>query len=171
VSLVIAGLSSAVSLVEAFTAAIIDKFHYTRRPVVSAVCITGFLGSIIFTAKSGLFWIDIVDHFITHYGLVTIGLIECVLVGWIFKAGKLREHINQASGKSLNGFWDICIKFMAPLALLALLVYDLKAELAAPYGGYSRIAILMIGRDWLMVALIISLFVAMMPWKRTLKVD
>jgi hypothetical protein len=60
---------------------------------------------------------------------------------------------------------------MAPLALLALLVYDLKAELAAPYGGYSRIAILMIGRDWLMVALIISLFVAMMPWKRTLKVD
>lgn len=168
-SLVIAGLSSAISLVEAFSSAIIDKFHYPRRSVVSVVCITGFLGSIIFTAKSGLYWIDIVDHFITHYGLVVIGLIECILIGWIFKASKLREHISNAAGKTLSSFWDICIKFITPLVLIALLVNDLKTELSVPYEGYSWMAILMIGRDWLMIALIISLFIAMVPWKRELK--
>jgi len=68
-SLVIAGLSSAISLVEAFSSAVMDKFHYSRSSVVTFVCVSGFMGSIIFTAKSGLYWVDIVDHFITHYGL------------------------------------------------------------------------------------------------------
>jgi len=168
-SLVIAGLSSAVSLVEAFSSAVIDKFQYPRKTVVTVVCVTGFFGSIIFTAESGLFWIDIVDHFITHYGLVGIGLIECILIGWIFKASKLREHINHAAGKSLNAFWDICIKVVTPLVLVWLLINDLRTEVSVPYEGYSWMAILMIGRDWLMIALIISLFIATRPWKRGLK--
>jgi len=169
VSLVIAGLSSAISLVEAFSSAVIDKFHFSRGTVVTAVCISGFLGSIVFTAKSGLYWIDIVDHFITHYGLVVIGLIECVLIGWVFKAARLREHINHATGKTLSAFWDVCIRYITPLVLVILLVNDLRAEVRAPYEGYSWLAILMIGRDWLMIALIISLFVAMVPWKRDLQ--
>jgi len=168
-SLVIAGLSSAVSLVEAFSSAIIDKFHFPRRSVVSAVCISGFFGSIIFTAKSGLYWIDIADHFITHYGLVVIGLLECLLIGWVFKASKLREHINQAAEKSLNSFWDVCIKVIIPLVLLILLAYDLMSELSAPYEGYSWTAILLIGPVWLIAALIISVFVSKVPWKQTLQ--
>ncbi len=169
VSLVIAGLSSAVSLVEAFSSAVIDKFHYARGTVVSIVCITGFFGSIVFTANSGLFWIDIVDHFITHYGLVLIGLMECIVIGWIFKASKLRKHIDTASGKVLSGSWDVCIRFVTPLVLGMLLINDLNGELAKPYEGYPWMALLMIGRDWLMVALIVSLFIAMRPWKRALE--
>ena len=110
------------------------------------------------------------DHFITHYGLVVIGILECFVVGWIFKASKLREHINRASSKMvLNGFWDVCIKVIIPLVLLMLLFNDLRVELSAPYEGYSWVAILIIGRDWLIIALIISLFVAMRPWKRELE--
>ncbi len=165
-SLVIAGLSSAVSLVEAFSSAVIDKFHYSRGAVVSVVCITGFLGSIVFTAKSGLYWIDIVDHFITHYGLVVIGILECIVIGWIYKASKLREHIDHTTGKTLSAFWDVCIKVITPLVLIMLLINDLRTEMTTPYEGYSWIAILMIGRDWLMIALIISLFIAMRPWKK-----
>jgi len=67
-SLVIAGISSAISIVEAFASAIIDKFHYARKSVVTFICVTGFIGSVIFTANSGLYWLDIADHFITHHG-------------------------------------------------------------------------------------------------------
>ncbi|MCK5082967.1 MAG: sodium-dependent transporter, partial [Candidatus Omnitrophica bacterium] len=165
-SLVIAGLSSAISLVEAFSSAVIDKFHYPRGTVVSVVCITGFVGSIIFTAKSGLYWIDIVDHFITHYGLVVIGLLECIVIGWIFKASKLREHIDHATGKTLTRFWDVCIKVITPLVLIMMLVNDLRMEILTPYEGYSWMAILMIGRDWLVIALIVALFISMRPWKK-----
>jgi len=168
-SLVIAGLSSAVSLVEAFASAVIDKFHYSRKTVVSVVCVTGFLGSIIFTANSGLYWIDIIDHFITHYGLVVIGILECILVGWVLKSKKLREHINHAGEIVMSKFWDICIKFITPLVLVLMLINDIFKEISKPYEGYPWEAIILIGRDWLLLALIASLFVSMRLWKRELK--
>lgn len=168
-SLVIAGISSAVSLVEAFTSAVIDKFDYPRKAVVSFVCIFGFMGSIIFTAKSGLFWVDIVDHFITHYGLVIIGIIECLLIGWILKASLLRDHIHHTTDNRLWPVWDFCIKFVTPMILIGLLIYDFVGEISKSYEGYSWIAIILIGRDWLMITLIAALLVALRPWKRNLE--
>jgi len=168
ISLVIAGLSSAISLVEAFSAAVIDKFHYQRRTVVSVVCITGFLGSMIFTAKSGLFWVDIVDHFITHYGLVVVGILECIAVGWILKASRLREHISHARGKPLTRFWDFLIRYVTPLVLLMLLLHDLVEEFSRPYEGYPWSVLIGIGQNWLVAALIAALFVTLRPWRKDL---
>lgn len=167
-SLVIAGLSSAISLVEAFSAAVIDKFHYPRKIVVSVVCITGFFGSMVFTAEGGLHWVDILDHFVTHYGLVVIGILECILIGWVFKANRLREHINNAGEYPLPKFWDFCIRFVIPIILIVLLINSLYKDILNPYGGYPWVAVIMIGRDWLVVALIAALFLAMKPWRRDL---
>lgn len=167
-SLVVAGLSSAISLIEAFSSAIVDKFHYDRGAVVTTVCLIGFAGSIIFTARSGLFWVDIVDHFITHYGLVLVGILECLLVGWILGAKKLRAHMDHAGGSRLTWWWDVSVKFVIPIVLGGLLINDLKSEVAQAYEGYSWIAIITIGRDWLMVALIVALFLAAASWKRSL---
>ncbi|MDP8265274.1 MAG: sodium-dependent transporter [Candidatus Aceula lacicola] len=170
VTLVIAGLSSAISLVEAFASAVIDKFHYPRRVIVSVVCAAGFFGSMVFSTKAGIYWVDIVDHFITHYGLVAIGIIECLLVGWVLKSEKLRDHINHVTQKSLTPAWDVCVRFVTPTVLGILLINDLGKEIAQPYGGYSWMAIVLIGRDWLLAALIVSLFVAARHWKRDLEV-
>ena len=168
VTLAVAGLSSAISLVEAFTSAVIDKFHYPRKVIVSVVCAAGFFGSMIFSTKAGIYWVDIVDHFITHYGLVAIGIIECLLVGWVLKSQKLRDHINHVTQKSLTPMWDVCVRFVTPAVLGILLINDLIKEVAQPYGGYSWMAIVLIGRDWLLAALIVSLFVAARSWKRDL---
>lgn len=170
-SLVIAGLSSAISLVEAFSAAVIDKFGYSRQAVVTAVCITGFMGSLIFTTKGGLFWLDITDHFITHYGLVIIGLLECVIVGWVWKASKLRDHINKCAPGSLIKFWDICITVITPLVMIWLLGSDFIKEISSPYEGYEWKAVLLIGPMWLVATLVGSLFVSQSRWKKELVHD
>ena len=90
-------------------------------------------------------------------------------IGWIFKASKLREHISRTADKALSSFWDVSVKVVTPLILLVLLINDLKNELTSPYEGYSWVAIILIGRDWLLAALIISLIIAMRPWKRALQ--
>ncbi|MBU4305775.1 MAG: sodium-dependent transporter [Candidatus Omnitrophica bacterium] len=164
-TLVIAGLSSAISILEAFTSAIIDKFHYPRKVVVSVLSVIGFLGSIIFTTHAGLYWLDIVDHFLTQYGLVLAGILECIAVGWIFKTKRLREHINHFSDWKLNKWWDVSIRFICPLVLIILFISSLVQELAKPYGGYSWVAIIMIGRDWLIYTLFFAIIVAAHPWK------
>ncbi|MDP8266936.1 MAG: sodium-dependent transporter [Candidatus Aceula meridiana] len=170
-TLVIAGLSSAISLIEAFTSAIIDKFHYSRRVIVTAVCVTGFFGSMLFATNAGIYWIDIVDHFITHYGLVTIGILQCILVGWVLKSQKLREHINHSAQWTLSKLWDFCIRFLTPSALAILLINDIVKESAKPYGDYSWIAVILIGRDWLLVALVVSLFIAARSWRTDLQIE
>ena len=164
-TLVIAGLSSAISIVEAFTSAIIDKFHYPRKIVVSVLSVLGFLGSIIFTTQAGLRWLDIVDHFLMQYGLIVAGIFECIVIGWIYKAKTLRNHINHYSVWHLRRWWDVSIRFLIPLVLVVLLVSSLQDEFTKPYGGYSWLAIILIGRDWLLYTLFLAVIVAVYPWK------
>jgi len=167
-SLVIAGLSSGVSLIEAFSSAVIDKFHYSRKNVVSVVCISGFLGSVAFATRGGMFWVDIVDHFVTHYGLVIVAIMECIVVGWIFKARKLREHIIHCGERPMSGIWDFLVRYIVPLVLLVLLAHDLIGEFTKPYEGYPGVALIGIGQNWLVVALIAALFVSMRSWRKDL---
>lgn len=163
--LVIAGISSAISILEAFTSAIVDKFHYPRRIVVSVLSLCGFLGAIIFATRAGLYWLDIVDHFLTQYGLVVAAIFECLVVGWIFKAKRMRAHIAHFSVWHLKKWWDVSIKVVTPLVLGALLFSSLIDEIAKPYGDYSRLALILIGRDWLIYTLFLAIFVAYHSWK------
>ncbi len=163
-SLVVAGLSSSISIIEAFASAIIDKFALNRRFVVTALCILGFLGSIIFTTRAGLMWLDIVDHVLTHYGLVTVGLIECIIAAWLFDINSLRRHINRVSSIRMPRLWETLIRFFIPGVLVLMLAGDLLAESRAPYGGYSWFAIFMIGINWIVFTLIAAVFITRRPW-------
>jgi len=165
-TLVVAGLSSSISIVETFSSSIIDKFHLKRKTVVTFVAITGFLGGIIFTTGGGLFWLDIVDHFLTHYGLVVVGLLECILIVRIYKVDKLKEYIDKISLMRLGAWWNICIKYLTPLILSIVLINDLIKEVTVPYGGYSWISIILIGRDWLLATLVASIIISRLKWRR-----
>ena len=128
--------------------------------------IIGFLGGIVFATGGGLFWMDIVDHFLNHYGLVVVGILECILIGWIFKASKLREYINHiCSGFSIGSWWDFSIKFLTPILLMIILFSDLIGDISHPYEGYPWLANILIGRDWLIFTLFAAIIVASRPWK------
>jgi NSS family neurotransmitter:Na+ symporter len=163
--LVVAGLSSSVSIVEAFTSAVVDKFGVRRKPFITSLSVLGFLGSVIFTTQAGLLWLDIVDHFLTHYGLIVVGILECILVGWFFKIEILRRHINKVSSFSLGVWWDILIKYFIPLVLGVILFGDLYSELRKPYGSYSWTSLILIGRDWLLITLVAGFVIATRPWR------
>ena len=163
--LVVAGLSSAVSIIEAFVAAMVDKFGVSRQKLVTFISVLGFAGSIVFTTHAGLLWLDIVDHFVTHYGLVSVGIMECFVVGWLFRLPRLRQHINRISSVPLGPWWDFLIKVFVPLVLVIILAGDLYAEFQKPYGGYSWASLIIIGRDWLLLTLVGAFAIACRPWR------
>ncbi len=165
--LVFAGLTSSISILEAFTSSIIDKFHFPRKQVVSVLCILGFIGGIIFTTGGGLFWLDIVDHFLTSYGLVIAAILESLLIGWYFKAHRMREHINHVSNLQITRWWDISVKFVIPIILGIILISSLYQEFLKAYGGYNVSSIILIGIDWLIVTLIAAIIISRYPWKET----
>ncbi|HEC70015.1 MAG TPA: sodium-dependent transporter, partial [Candidatus Omnitrophica bacterium] len=125
----------------------------------------GFLGSIIFTTQAGLLWLDIADHFLTHYGLVIGAILECLLVGWFYRTQRLREHINNVSSLKINRCWDFSVRLLIPLVLIIILINSLIKEFSSPYGGYPVLSLILIGRDWLIFTLFLALIVAGRTWK------
>ncbi|NOY83353.1 MAG: sodium-dependent transporter [Nitrospirae bacterium] len=164
-SLVVAGLSSSVSIIEAFSSAAVDKFPWDRKRIVTCISVLGLGGSVIFTTNGGLFWLDIVDHFITHFGLITVGILEAVLVSWFFPLESLRHHINTVSDLKIGPWWSLLIRYFVPLILIIITGTNLFNEFQKPYEGYPISSLIFIGINWLVITIIIALFFSRSPWK------
>ncbi len=162
--LVVAGFTSGVSLIEAFSCSITDKFDWPRKRVVTMICLTGFIGSLVFTTRGGLYLLDIADHFVTNYGLVVGGTMECLLVGWILKAQVLRAHINK-HGSSIPALWNLLIRYTTPLILIYLLYLTLVGDLAKNYGDYPTDQLILYGVGWLLICLLAAFALAFSNWE------
>ncbi len=168
--LIIAGISSAISLTEAFTCSVCDKFKFERKKTVSVLCVLGMAGSIIFTTHAGLYILDIVDHFVNAYALILGGILECILVGWLMKAPKMRKHIFAVSGRKVWPLWDIAICFITPVMLMLILLGALYREFGEAYGGYPVGALLLFGGGTLVLSRFGAFILSHVPWpyqKRT----
>jgi len=135
---------------------IMDKFGLSRIKATLIVSIIAFLIGILFTTNGGLYWLDIVDRAVSFYGLLITGALACLVVGWGFGAGKLREHINETSDIKVGAWWDWMIKIVVPAGLIFVVIYGgFTKDLTEPYGGYPLWAASMI---WvvLVVTLIFS---------------
>ncbi|MFQ5913545.1 MAG: sodium-dependent transporter [Nitrospinota bacterium] len=150
-ALAIAGLSSAISLTEAFVAALVDKFRMERRRAVTILCGVAFVLSLAFATGGGLYWLDIVDRFVTHYGLVVVGVLEAVLVGYILKPRFVRDHLNDHGRVHLTGRWDVAVMVLVPAILTLVIGLDLSQDVRGPYEGYPWPAIFLLGWGWLAV--------------------
>ncbi|MDH3360578.1 MAG: sodium-dependent transporter, partial [Desulfobulbaceae bacterium] len=161
--LVVAGFTSGVSLVEAFSCSITDKFDWPRKRVVTMICVVGFLGSLIFTTRAGLYLLDIADHFVTNYGLVIGGILECLLVGWVLKAHVMQDYINK-QGSSIPAIWVPLIRYTTPVILVYLLYLSLIGDLTKNYGDYLTDQLIMYGSGWLTICFIAALAFAFSRW-------
>ena len=174
--LAIAGISSSISIIEAFTAAILDKFNVSRKKVITTICGVGFIGSLLFTTNAGLLWLDIVDHFLNQYGLITVGIVEALVIGWLYRTDRLKIHIVNNLGLSgthhkvfkyvILQLWMYCIKFITPVALGIAIVHSLIKELSEPYEGYPISGIIVLGVGWLLATHVLAFGLSGLPWRK-----
>lgn len=142
------GIDSAFSITEAVIAGFDDKWPGNKRRVVQLVCLAGLVAGLLFATKGGLYWLDIVDHFVNNYGLAVVGLFECIVIGWIYGAQNLREYVNPISEIKIGVWWDIMIKYVTPIMLIWSIGNSMVKEFSKAYEGYPQWA-LNIG--WLVV--------------------
>jgi NSS family neurotransmitter:Na+ symporter len=159
--LVVAGLTSSISLIEGPAAALRDKLGIRRSAALAIIFVPGALGSLAFTLPTivdpglggsgtlGLSLLDIMDHWVFNYSLLTVGLLEVLFVGWVLGASKLRAAVNAHTRLPLGPWFDVVLKFVAPGMLAFVLIWSLANEFsdglyasAAPLGAF----------DWLPLA-------------------
>ncbi|MGB3542743.1 sodium-dependent transporter [Rubrivirga sp.] len=147
--LVMAGITSAISLVEGMASAIIDKLAIDRTKALAMVAIPGIVGSVITTlpfivdpdlggnGTMGLSFLDILDHWVFGYSMLAVGFLQCILLGWVFGAANLRAFVNEHSRFTLGAWFDVFIRFIIPAILLTVIVWNLAIDLTGDtlYGG------------------------------------
>ncbi len=135
-SLVIAGLTSLISVAEVVISAVRDKFELTRRAATFAVTVPMATLSVVFlSTTSGLHVLDIVDHFINQFGILLVAVVSMVVVAWGVRAlPELAAHLNEGSSVHLGTWWRVLIGVVAPLALTYVLADSFWTDVNTKYG-------------------------------------
>ncbi len=142
-ALVTLGLDSAFSMTEAILASVVDKTGWRRSIVLPVMSVVGFLLGLIFVTKGGFNWLGTIDGFVNGtWGIAFMGLLECVVLGWLWRIGTLRRHANSHSDWKLGKWWDYLIRLVIPVFLGTLFFWqlfdDIRGEgfLRTPEGNW-----------------------------------
>lgn len=124
--LFIAGLTSSISMLESFATAAFDKFNIPREKLISIISIVGFVGSACFASYAGFNYIlDIVDAYVGNIVIAGCGLIEVIMISYIYGTKELRQEANKYSDFKVGIWWDYLLKYITPLLLGAVVVTNL----------------------------------------------
>jgi len=149
------GIDSLFSLVEAIGAGFHERFPKVKRVHLAAImCVFCFVvGVVTMGTRSGICWLDMLDHWTNDYGLVVVGLLQCLLVGYFFNIHRIRDFADDVSEVKLGGWWELCVKVITPLVLVYLISSSIIGEFGSPYGtGYLELI------RWASLAVFVALF-------------
>ena len=168
-SLLTLGIDSAFSITEGIIAAIQDRFKkLSKAKITAGVSILFFLIGLLFVTHPGLIWLDIVDHWMNNYGLVVVGLLECLAIGYFYNTEEFKDYVNKVSDVKVGGWWTACVKYITPAILIYSLVQTTITAYATPYEGYPIWALNAGG--WGLTVLLYVLAILLMKDKCKVKV-
>ncbi|GAA4412567.1 sodium-dependent transporter [Fodinibacter luteus] len=172
-SLVMAGFTSLVSVLEVVISAVRDKFELSRLRSTLVVTVPCALLSLIgFSTTSGIYVLDILDHFINRFGILLVAVVSMVVLAWGVRAlPRLRDHLNRDGSVPVRGWWIVLMSVVTPLVLGFVLVRELWAVLQEPYEGYPQWMLLVFG--WLAALLVAvgGFVIARVPWRSQTRID
>lgn len=133
-----AALTSSISLMEAVTASLIDRFHL-KRSVATALCfdISVALGAVVCLGYSVFYCeiplpngavgqiLDLLDYISNSLMLPIVALLTCVLVGWVCKPSSVIDEVKIGQkGKAFRRekLFIVMIKFICPVLLFLILL-------------------------------------------------
>ncbi|MGE6257544.1 sodium-dependent transporter [Heyndrickxia sporothermodurans] len=166
-SLILAGLTSLMSIIETFVAGVQEKFNVSRNLSVSIGGGLAAIISLLYATQGGLNYLDTVDYFINQFGVALAGLFEVVFIAWFVKQLKpLQQHADAVSDIKLGAWWRICLSFITPVVLGYMMYDNLRQNLLNEYGGYPRELIFNYGWSVAIGVIIIATLFSMKNWKK-----
>lgn len=164
-SLVLAGLSSMVSISETYIAALQEKFNISRRTSVLIGVGLATICSLLYATQGGLTLLDTVDYFINNYGIALVGLIEVVAMAWFARElNNLQSHADSVSDILLGTWWKFSLRFVTPLILGYMMIQNLRTDMTSEYMGYPREFLFNFGWTIAIGAMVFGAFITMKKW-------
>ena len=129
--LLIAALTSSISMLEVPTAYLVDERKWSRKRAAIGIGIIAFFlgipsalsnGAVGFLTKFKL--MAKMDLIFGNIGLAVGGFLICIFLAYSWKMANALKEIGQGNSNFwLRPFWIFCIRFVAPLAVLVVLAF------------------------------------------------
>jgi len=173
VSLVIAGITSLISVLEVVIAAVRDKFELSRVTAVLAVAVPAAVAStLLFSTTTSLYALDIIDHFINHFGILLVAVVSMVMLAWVFRAvPTLARHLNRHGSLKLGYVWMALVSVITPAALAWVLVDQFRTDIETPYEGFPTWMLGWLGWGVAGGVIVVGLLASLVPWRRVTSLD
>ena len=127
-----AALTSAISLLEAITSVVMDKFSWGRKKSCTVVMIISAVIALVtclgyniwyfeYTLPNGVTAqiLDILDYVSNNLLMPVVAFVTCILVGWVIKPKTIIDEVKCNDEKfSREGIYKFMIKFLCPILLI-----------------------------------------------------
>ena len=130
ICILFAGITSLIALLEGVCYSISEKFLIERKKTATAVCIVGFLISILFTTSAGSTILGVFDAYLNNFALLFAILLECLIFGWIYKFDDLIETLNSNSTIKVGKTWKAVIKYILPICIAGLWIQGVLSTIS-----------------------------------------
>ncbi|KMK77648.1 sodium-dependent transporter [Alkalihalobacillus pseudalcaliphilus] len=168
-SLVMAGITSLISIIETYISGIQDKFQVSRTKAVLFGGGLSALVSLIYATHSGLYILDAVDYFINQFGIAFAGLVSVILVSWFLrKLPEFQEHANGVSDMRIGWWWKVCLGIITPIVLGYMFVLNVMQNIQENYEGLSTGFLLSTGIAAAVGVLILGFLLSLIKWKKNI---
>lgn len=125
--LILLGLDSLFGFIEAVTTSVTDNFVGLlpyKTLVTAVVCTSSFVCGLVLCTRGGIYWFNLIFIYAGGWTLIVIGLIETIVVSWIYGAWKVIDHIEEMTGWRLWYHWLVLWIVFTPGILGVLLVFS-----------------------------------------------
>ncbi|CAD6198650.1 unnamed protein product [Caenorhabditis auriculariae] len=134
--------STQMFVVDAIVSSLCDEFperlRRNRRHVLTTVCAVFILLSIPFCLSAGLYWMELLAHFVLTWPLVVVAFLECMAISWVYGVDNLLDNVKWITGSypPCYMFWKILWKFICPMVFLSILSFLWLEWHAIAYESY-----------------------------------
>ncbi|MFW2513997.1 sodium-dependent transporter [Demequina sp. SO4-13] len=166
-SLVIAGLTSLISVLQSVSSALQDKFAWSpRRGALTVGLTSATLSIVLFGTTTALYVLDVVDQWSNQVGIVAGAVAMIAATLWFGRRGReLARHLSVLSSMKVGLGWLVVVNAVA--VLLVYMLVDTTVRLATEgYDGYPGWFVLVFGWGAVAVLLVAALVMPLARWRR-----
>lgn len=172
-SLVFAGLTSLISILEVIVAAIQDKLGWGRvKSALTVLIPVGLISMVLFPTTTGLYLLDTFDAFVNSFGIMLGALASVIVVAWIArKLPAFSRHLNRFGSVKMKTIWIALVAVVAPVVLAYLMVNEFITKITTPYEDYPVWFLGVFGWGMAGALVVVAIILTFIPWSRNSKAN
>lgn len=168
-SLVMAGFTSLLSILQVVSSAFQDKFGWSpRKAAVILGSVSAVISILLFSTTTGLIALDTVDMWTNNIGIISSAIAACIGVIWVARRGEeMRLHLNAVSTFQLGKWWLVLTGIIAPVVLTYMLIEQIRTLVVDGYEGYPLWYVGLFGWGAVLVMLVASAIMTLVRWRNS----